>query len=267
MALIGANGGLIGTQRSTNSSTAPGLWTANEQVLLRRAAAWPLSSDPNFSSVSLLLHMDGTNGSTTFTDSSSNALTVTRSGDAQISTAQSKFGGASCFLDGTGDYLTVTDPDTKLIPALGNFTAECWVYVTTARNSQSIWRTATGDTFRIFLWNADNDIMMRINTTQYFEGTNNTSTGYTGVGFSSNAWHHIAVCRVSGVFTLYLNGVSHIVVRNQTGYSLASPINRLGASSTGTELFAGYIDEARFTKGVARYTASFTPPPAAFLDA
>ena len=221
--------------------------------------------DPYFPTTSVLLHMDGTNGSTTFTDNSSNALTVTRSGDAQISTAQSKFGGASCFLDGTGDYLTVTDPDTKLIPALGNFTAECWVYVTTPRIYQSIWRTATGDTFRIFIWDASNVLMMRINTTQYYEGTNNTAIG--GTGFSSDAWHHIAVCRVSGVFTLYLNGVSHIVANNQTTYNLASPLNRLGASSTGTELFAGYIDEARFTKDVARYTAAFTPPSGPFPDA
>ena len=58
------------------------------------------ATDPNFSNVSLLIHVAGTDGSTTFTDSSSNALTVTPDG-AQISTVQSKFGGASCFLDGS----------------------------------------------------------------------------------------------------------------------------------------------------------------------
>ena len=51
--------------------------------------------DPYFANVSLLLHCDGSDASTTFTDSSSNGHTVTASNDAQIDTAQSKFGGAS----------------------------------------------------------------------------------------------------------------------------------------------------------------------------
>jgi hypothetical protein len=66
-----------------------------------------IPDDPNYASVSLLLHMDGTNGSTVFTDLSPVPKVVTRFGDAQISTAQSKFGGSSAYFDGTGDYLTV----------------------------------------------------------------------------------------------------------------------------------------------------------------
>ena len=45
MALIGVNGGLIGSQRSTLTVNAPGLWTANEQVLLKRAGSWLSISD------------------------------------------------------------------------------------------------------------------------------------------------------------------------------------------------------------------------------
>ena len=67
----------------------------------RFAAAGP--PDPDFANVSLLLHGDGTNGSTTIVDSSSSSKTVTAVGDAQISTAQSKFGGSSIYFDGTGD--------------------------------------------------------------------------------------------------------------------------------------------------------------------
>ena len=36
---------------------------------------------------------------------------VTANGDTKISTAQSKFGGASGLFDGTGDYLSVPDND------------------------------------------------------------------------------------------------------------------------------------------------------------
>jgi hypothetical protein len=84
-------------------------------------------SDPDFANVSLLLHMDGSNGSTTFPDSSSNGLTVTRYGNAQISTAQSKFGGASAYFDGAGDYLELPNPNTAIGAVAGDFTIECWV--------------------------------------------------------------------------------------------------------------------------------------------
>ena len=57
----------------------------------------------------LLLHCDGTDGATTFTDSSDTSHTVTANGNAQIDTDQSKFGGASGLFDGTGDYLSIPD--------------------------------------------------------------------------------------------------------------------------------------------------------------
>jgi hypothetical protein len=67
----------------------------------------------------LLLHFNGANGSATFTNSSSNARTVTPSGNAQISTAQSVFGGSSLLLDGSGDYLTIADATGDF--AFGNY--------------------------------------------------------------------------------------------------------------------------------------------------
>ena len=72
--------------------------------IIRNAKKTVTGGDPYYSAVSLLLPMDGTNGSTTFTDSSLNGLTVTAVGNAQISTTQSKYGGASGYFDGTGDY-------------------------------------------------------------------------------------------------------------------------------------------------------------------
>jgi hypothetical protein len=45
MALIGVNGGLIGSQRSTTFGAASGVWTANEQVVLKRAGLWNVVTD------------------------------------------------------------------------------------------------------------------------------------------------------------------------------------------------------------------------------
>jgi Putative phage tail protein len=53
----------------------------------------------------LLLHADGADASTTFTDTSLNAATMTRGGDAQLDTAQKVFGTASMLFDGIGDYI------------------------------------------------------------------------------------------------------------------------------------------------------------------
>ena len=64
------------------------------------------TGDVYYPQTSLLMHFNGTNGSTTMTDNSKNNFAVTAVGNAQLSTAQSKFGGSSLLLDGTGDYLT-----------------------------------------------------------------------------------------------------------------------------------------------------------------
>ena len=61
--------------------------------------------DVYFSKVAALLPFDGTNGATSTTDSSNSNHTVTFGGGAEISTAQSKFGGSSLSLDGNGDYV------------------------------------------------------------------------------------------------------------------------------------------------------------------
>ena len=79
--------------------------------------------DEEFDKVSLLLHGDGTNGSTTIVDSSSSPKAVTAVGNAQISTAQSKFGGASLAFDGNGDQLTALNVDANNT----DLTIECWL--------------------------------------------------------------------------------------------------------------------------------------------
>ena len=82
--MIGFNGGLIGglaNARDTSISTSvPGVWTLAEQRKAKLANLWPVvGGDPDFSSVTLLLHLNGTNGSTNFTgaDTSPSPKTLT----------------------------------------------------------------------------------------------------------------------------------------------------------------------------------------------
>jgi hypothetical protein len=85
-----------------------------------------IEGDRNFSNVSLLLHGDGTNGSTTIIDSSPSPKTVTAVGNAQISTAQSKFGGASLLFDGSGDGAIISTGLNDFTMTSNTYTLEAW---------------------------------------------------------------------------------------------------------------------------------------------
>jgi hypothetical protein len=88
--------------------------------------------------------------------------------------------------------------------------------------------------------------------------SNNTHT--------NNAWNHLAISRASGVTRFFLNGVvSTNTYSDTTDYGSTKPLV-IGAQYNGTTAFAGYIDEFRVTKGVARYTTTFTPSTTAFAN-
>lgn len=89
----------------------------------------------------LLLSSNGTNADTTFTDDSPiTPHTVTANGNAQLDTADKKFGSASGRFDGTGDYLTIPDDaDFDLSASDGGFDA--WVKpVVGSSNNYTVFR-------------------------------------------------------------------------------------------------------------------------------
>lgn len=75
----------------------------------------------------LMLHMDGTDEGTTFTDSSTSAHTVTANGQTNTEIGQSMFGSASGQFDGTDDYLSIPDSADWNF-GNGDFTIDFWVY-------------------------------------------------------------------------------------------------------------------------------------------
>ena len=83
----------------------------NKPDITQLSALGSTTGDVYFPQTELLLPFDGTNGATTTTDSSNSNNSVTFAGTAQLSTAQSKFGGSSILLDGNSDYITVTNSD------------------------------------------------------------------------------------------------------------------------------------------------------------
>lgn len=240
-----------------------------------------VQGDPHFDKVSLLLHFDGADGGTTFTDSSTAPKAVTAIGDAKISTAQTLFGGSTGYFDGAGDALSVAN-SAALDFGTGDFAIECWVYI--AGNSapdKDGYRSCT----IVSPWSAD--------VSGYIFGiTGSTTTTGTGLQLDSwgdasgngslfraaapmpqNSWHHVAASVASGVRRLFLNGVqlSGAPITVGAGYAPFDTFGRAlrvgrSLSSTYPLPLNGYLKELRITKGVARYTANFTPPTTAFPD-
>jgi hypothetical protein len=207
--------------------------------------------DPYYSAVSLMLSMDGTNGSTTFTDSSLNALTVTATGNAQISTTQSKYGGASGYFDGSGDYLDTSGTGIATAFGTGDFTIEFWYYPLTVSVQQNLVDKIGSASNAIYMSSAG--------VLKYYVGADRI----TGSTLSANTWYHIALVRYSGTTKLYVNGVqSGASYADTNNYALNTGSPRIGAAFNNTVSVNGYIDDLRISR-FARYVSNFTPPTAA----
>jgi hypothetical protein len=214
--------------------------------------------DPHFSAVSLLLHCDGSNGSTSFPDSSSYAKTVNATGGAHVTTSNPKFGTGSAIFSSTTDYLGLAS-DATLQFGTGDFTIEQFVRMTSAPGSFSIvidFRPsgAEGIVPTIYI-GSDQQV-------RFFVNGGDRITGASALAL--NTWSHVAVCRASGTTTLYIDGVATGSPYTDSNNYTANPIRIAQASRDGAGQFYGQIDELRITKGFARYTANFTPPSAPF---
>ena len=192
----------------------------------------------------LLLHCDGTDASTTFTDSSPSAHTVTANADAQIDTAQKKFGTGSGLFDGTGDYLSVPDhADWDF--GTGDFTIDFWVRFNSVGNADFIDRNNTSDFTVQYL---SPNLLLQVG------GSSVVSVAWTP---AADTWYHIAATRLSGVAYLFLNGILQGSAANTTNINSATALSIGGANG---RLLNGWLDEFRIVKGAAVWAANFSVP-------
>lgn len=185
---------------------------------------------------------------------------VIANGDAQIDTAQSKFGGASGLFDGTGDYLKCYPQDVAGF-GTGNFTMEGWFRLGATGIVQYIFdaRSVAGSAENAMTWQVrtDNKIYLYINGAYRIVSTSTLSSG---------TWYHIAIVRNGGTMTLYLDGSSE---GTWTGISAVSFVGRQMLFGTyhgaNAAWYNGHMDEIRFSD-TARYTTTFTPSTSAFTN-
>ena len=214
--------------------------------------------DVHFPKVKLLLPFDGSNGATSTTDSSNANNTVSFAGTAQISTAQSKFGGSSLLLDGNSDYLEVTNSELDLDGA--TCTIEFWVYLLGGIGSHiCFYSDYSGASSGISIEKLDSNVV-KVN----LSGDGADITGTTTM--STGQWYHIAFSGSDGSYKLFLNGTQEgsTATGSITNGHNTKKIGVFWYSGGGyIRYWNGYLDDFRITKGLARYTSNFTPPTSA----
>lgn len=214
-----------------------------------------------------VLHCDGIDGSTTITDEVGH--TVTAVGNAQIDTAQSKFGGASLLLDGSGDYASLADSDDWFFDT-GNFTIDFWVRF----NSFGVCTLASQFVDASNYWEfqvvnngsgheTDLQLLVRSGGTTLCQVYSTTKWSA-----STAVWYHLEVCRSGTNILVFINGAVHAL---QTSSSIgsssfpnyAAALTFGGRPTSGTQV-NGWMDEIRVSKGVARHTSAFAAPGAPY---
>ena len=169
-------------------------------------------------------------------------------GNAQISTAVKKYGTGSMYFDGIGDWLLGKSP-TTLNFGTGDFTVEAWVNFSPFVSTYPQLLSSNASAAPQFAFTST--------TIYYYNGAVTFSGNYT---WSTGVWYHVAWTRQNGTFRMFVNGTS--VYSGSISDNITSTDFMVGAYAGGASngIFAGYIDDLRITKGIARYTANFTPP-------
>jgi len=216
----------------------------------------PDTGDDDFANVVLLLDGDGTSGddNNTFTDSSTNAHTITENGSV-VQGSFSPYGDNwSNYFDGAGNYLTYSD-DLSLRLGTGDFTIEFWIN----QSSKSGYQTpltkgyiSSGD-YIVQTGNGDGNMVFAASGT--IVATESGSTVNVG------EWYHIAVVRSGTTITIYRNGVS---VATGTSSANLNTTSSLLIGQGSTYAVNGYLSNVRIVKGTALYTSAFTPSTSPF---
>jgi hypothetical protein len=237
---------------------------SSTELLMFEAASG--SGDPYFANVVLLLDMNGVDGGTTWTDLSDSAHTVTFANQAQLDTAQKKFGTASTIFDNADDYLEIAN-DADFHFLAGEFTIEAHIRLnTTAETNTIISQYQTQDQGWFFRVENDGYLAFAFSTT----GVGMWTTIEAVHGMSTATWYHVAVERTGDMIHIYVDGTEIVPDvpgdRDVTGITFfeSTFVQRIGALQVNAAISSemdGWIDNIRVTKGVGRYGGSnFTAP-------
>jgi len=190
------------------------------------------------------------------TNTSTNGVEFTAQADAQLSTAENKFGGSSLKLDGSGDRIQSTD----ITLGTDSYTWETFAYFNSLASTQCI-------------WDAGENVGASQNPVVFITSTN-IQISYAGGtyinvahGMSVDTWHHIAIVRDgtgTGNLKAYIDG-TNVGTANLGSVGAGATNHVLGGNFAGTFTMDGFLDESRLTRKVV-YSGNFTPPSSALSN-
>lgn len=223
-------------------------------------------SDSNLNFTKVLMGFDGVDASTTFVDEGPLARSgIVATGNAQIDTAQFKFGTSSALFDGSGDGISL-DISSDWHFGSGDFTVEAQLRPSNVTSSR--WIIGQADT----LSNAARNgwaLWMLAGVPRFSYVADGSSTWIDAVvGVSTlptNSWRHLMAAREGNTIRLFVEGaLDNSAALTATLKNASATDVRIGTTSTGSYSYAGHIDELRILKGKAAQTAAFTAPTAAY---
>ena len=214
-----------------------------------------------------LLHFDGDDASSTFTDESGKEWT--RAGTAQIDTAQSVFGGASGLFDGNSDYITTPDSADWYLDDGSN--SNKWTIDFRVRFNGD---PGTGEQGFLTQWaSGTNRWNIRLSNNTLYFSVRTADTLVINVNNAWNpataTWYHVAIVKngTSG-YMMFVEGSQIGSTQTDTdtmaNLSATLQVGRTIDSSSVSSYFNGWMDELRISKGIARWTSDFTPPSSAY---
>ena len=175
--------------------------------------------------------------------------------------------GNSVLFNGINQYLSAPN-NAAFQFGTGDFTIECWMNCNNFGTTSSYNRvlcvgstfmlgTGTGAEFVIFASSSNTPGGITYNLAGNTGNINPTVTS-SNSAMTTNRWYHLAMTRQSGTMSGFIDGVLLSSVTNTASISGTSGVS-IGAALSTSSYFNGSISNVRILKGIALYTASFTP--------
>lgn len=225
----------------------------------------PAVSQGNDSFTKLLLHFDTMGVPSTIVDSSpSQHGYATVQGGMTLPSGTGYFGPSSMY-NPNNSYIYWTTGVTDFDFGAGDFTIDWREYRPDASDSRPIIvRNVDGTTYQPYLiWSSGGICQF------YASGDNaswNVCSALSLGSIVANQWCHRAIVRQGNTFYGFKDGVLQATAAAggamYAGVAGAGPMIGLWVpGGTTTYYYNGYLDEFRISKGIARWTANFTPRP------
>lgn len=221
-------------------------------------------------STKLLAHFNGANSSTTLTDISASAHTLTANGSAAINTTFAQFGSGSLDLNGSATAnVSITGTTSDFDLQGSDFTFE--VFLRPTSNGQVTWyeqmlSDGSNQYLQLYLTQVAGILYPAVDCSS--SGTTAFS-GSGSIAISTAAWTHLAVVKSNKAVSFYTNGSQNGLITGTGSLAAGTYFVRLGVNldssgNPGAQRFLGQLDEFRFSTTPRYMGASFTVPTKEF---